>query len=382
MIDLAAIAPSLIVIGVLILCSAFFSGTEVAMFSLRRVDRQLMARSQKSTDSVVLRLLAKPRRLIATLLIGNELVNISISVTVASMVPPLLPEMGDVGLTLVATGATLPLLLLFGEITPKAIAYRTARSWSRAAAGPLSLFMVAVTPIRLVVHGITSVLMRPFTATPAGQTAAELSAEEFKALVDAGSAEGEVNARERRLIHRVFEFGDKTADQVMQPRKRIFALAYDLPTARLIKEIAAGGYSRVPIYHKSLDRVLGIIYAKDLVVQGTGLSAPRKLSDLLHEPLFVPRTMRVERVFRIFKQRKTHMAIVVNEYGKTIGLITMEDLLEELFGEISDERERQKARSAPRAPITSPVPKVAAADIGVAEPAPAGRRDDDGGDRP
>ena len=371
------VLSSLAVIGVLLFCSGFFSGTEVAMFSLRRVDRQLLARSDKASDRLILRMLARPRRLIATLLIGNEIVNISISVLVAGVVTTLAPGLSEIQLILVSTFVALPVMVGIGEISPKAIAYRTSRGWSRKAAAPLWLFMGVVTPIRWVIHGITSVLMRPFSAPAAGQTAAELSAEEFKALVDAGSAEGEVNARERRLIHRVFEFGDKTADQAMQPRKRIFALAYDLPTARLIKEIAAGGYSRVPIYHKSLDRILGIVYAKDLVVQGTGLSAPRKLSDLLHEPLFVPRTMRVERVFRIFKQRKTHMAIVVNEYGKTIGLITMEDLLEELFGEISDERERQKARSAAKAPTTDPVAKVAAADV-----AAAGRRDDEPGELP
>jgi putative hemolysin len=356
---------------VLILCAllgvdGFFSGTDVAMFSLRRVDQQLMAKSERRSDHLVLWLLSKPRRLIATLLIGDELVSISVGVVSAGICASLLPGLGEVELTIVATLLTLPVLLLFGEVTPKAIAYRTSRGWARKAARPLWLFMVVVTPVRLVIHAIATLLMKPFAGAASGsQRAAELSAEEFKALVDAGSAEGEVNARERRLIHRVFEFGDKTADQVMQPRKRIFALAYDLPTARLIKEIAAGGYSRVPIYHKSLDRMLGIVYAKDLVVQGTGLSAPRKLSDMLHEPLFVPRTMRVERVFRFFKQRKTHMAIVVNEYGRTIGLITMEDLLEELFGEITDERERQKARSAgqPPTPVTGPVVKVDKVDL-------------------
>ncbi|HTM19157.1 MAG TPA: hemolysin family protein [Kofleriaceae bacterium] len=351
------ILPDLVIIGMLLVCSGFFSGTEVAMFSLRRVDRQLMARSERRSDRLVLSLLAKPRKLIASLLIGNELVNISISVVVAGVVSTLWPGLSKVELILVATGAALPLMVGIGEISPKAIAYRTSLGWARKTARPLWLFTVVVTPLRVIVHGITSVLMKPFASPSPSATAAQLSAEEFKALVDAGSAEGQVNARERRLIHRVFEFGDKTADQVMQPRKRVFALAYDLPTARLIKEIAAGGYSRVPIYHKSLDRILGIVYAKDLVVQGTGLSAPRRLQDMLHDPLFVPRTMRVERVFRIFKQRKTHMAIVVNEYGKTIGLLTMEDLLEELFGEIADERERQKARST-GAPQTGPVPKL------------------------
>ena len=116
----------------------------------------------------------------------------------------------------------------------------------------------------------------------------------------------------------------------------------------------------MPIYQKSLDRIRGIVYAKDLVVQGTGLSAPRRLGDLLHEPLFVPRTTPNERLFRLFKQRKIHMAVVVDEYGKVVGLVTMEDLLEELFGEIYDEREQMKAAVCPATPPPGSLDSVAA----------------------
>lgn len=339
---LAEILPELILLAALVGASAFFSGTEVAVFSLRRVDRQQLARSERKTDRLLLRLITRPRRLIATLLVGNELVNVSMSVVVASIVPVLFPGRSEVQLALLATFFALPILLFFGEITPKTVAIKTSMAWSRRAARPLWGFFLLVTPVRVVVRAVAAVIMLPFGG--AGQTGPQdLSEDEFKALVDAGSAEGQVRADERRLIHRVFEFGDKTVDQVMVPRRRIFALAYDLPTARLIKEVAEGGYSRVPIYQKSLDRLLGIVYAKDLLVQGTGLSSPKRLVDLLHEPLFVPRSMAVERLFRVFKQRKTHMAVVVNEYGKVVGLVTMEDLLEELFGEIHDEREDLKA---------------------------------------
>ncbi|MBS1123793.1 MAG: hypothetical protein H6Q90_6021 [Deltaproteobacteria bacterium] len=124
----------------------------------------------------------------------------------------------------------------------------------------------------------------------------------------------------------------------MTPRERIFALSYDLPMQRLVKELAARGFSRVPIYQKSLDNVRGILNAKDLVRVAAGQFASRPLGDLLHEPLFVPRTTPVKRLFLTFKQKKVHMAIVVSEYGKVLGLVTMDDLLAQIFGVLRDER--------------------------------------------
>ncbi len=330
----------------LVAASAFFSGSEVAMFSLRRVDRERLAKKEHRVDGLIVNMVSHPRRLIATILIGNECVNVAVGAVMAGLVPHIFTGRSELQLALIATMFALPLLLLFGEITPKSVAIKTSVGWTRKAARPLWLFAVLVTPIRVIVRVLADLVMRPFHSSTFANVRSELSEEEFRTLVDAGMAEGEVNLRERRLIQRVFEFGDKTVDQIMLSRKKIFALAYDLPATRLVEEIARGGYSRVPIYQKSLDRICGIVYAKDLVVQGAGLSSPRKLSELLHEPLFVPRTIPLERLFRLFKQRKIHMAIVVNEYGRVVGLITMEDLLEELFGEISDEREQQKAEAS------------------------------------
>jgi len=192
--------------------------------------------------------------------------------------------------------------------------------------------------VRVVVNVIAEVLLRPLGASARTRPTRDLSEQEFKSLVDAGSARGEVDARERRLIHRVFEFSDKNVGQVMTPRDRIFGLSYDLPTQRLVKELAARGFSRVPIYQKSLDNVRGILNAKDLVRAAAGGTAQKPLGELLHEPLFVPRTTPVKRLFLTFKQKKVHMAIVVSEYGKVLGLVTMDDLLSQIFGVIRDER--------------------------------------------
>jgi CBS domain containing-hemolysin-like protein len=221
----------------------------------------------------------------------------------------------------------------------------------------------------------------------------DLSEEEFRTLVDAGSVQGQVDARERRLIHRVFEFNDKNVGQVMTPRERIFALSYDLPAQRLVKEVAARGFSRVPIYQRSLDNIRGILNAKDLVRTIAAQPLGRPLGELLHEPLFVPRTTPVKRLFLTFKQKKVHMALVVSEYGKVLGLVTMDDLLAQIFGVLRDERAelqntippgRMRVRtpvdvrldaeaSGPAAPSAAPASPDAPGAAGSSDPAaPAG----------
>jgi CBS domain containing-hemolysin-like protein len=266
----------------------------------------------------------------------------------------------------------LPVVLLLGEVTAKTLAAKAPVAWSRACVLPLAAFSVVVTPIRLVINVISELLLRPLGEAARTRPQRDLSEEEFRTLVDAGSAQGQVNARERRLIHRVFEFSDKNVGQVMTPRDRMFALSYELPTSRIAKEIAARGFSRVPIYQRSLDNIRGTINAKDLVrpatgqsTLGVGVGAGKPLADLLHEPLFVPRTTPVKRLFLTFKQKKVHMAIVVSEYGKVLGLVTMDDLLSQIFGVMRDERAALQA--APRRPglrAPTPVPGVPQLDTG------------------
>jgi CBS domain containing-hemolysin-like protein len=341
---LSEFLPYLLILATLVVGSAFFSGSEVALFSLRRVDRETLRRSTTPNDTRVLRLLSQPRRLIAMLLLGNETVNVAISVVMAGLAPRLFGARSELELAMLTTAVTLPILLCLGEITPKTIAIKTSMGWARGAARPLWLWGILTAPLRVVIRAVVDTLVHAFGADPDKSLPPDLGEEEFKSLVDAGSAEGALDARERRLIHRVFEFGDKTVAQVMQPRSKIFALSYDLPMNRLTQEIAARGYSRIPIYQKSLDDVRGVLYAKDLVVHGTGRNPPRPLKELLHAPLFVPPRTKVSQLFRLFKQQRTHLAMVVDEYGKLSGLVSMDDLLGQLFGKLRDERELLKSR--------------------------------------
>lgn len=321
-----------------VLISAFCSGTEVALFSLRRVDREELGKSSQATDKRILKLLERPRRLIATVLIGSQAFNSVLAVIVLSMVITLEPVDDVWANGGIALAITLPLVVLISEVTAKTLAAKAPLWWARTASGPLWLFYWLVTPIRLIVHYSSEIVLRPLGASARTRPARDLSEEEFRTLVDAGSAQGQVDARERRLIHRVFEFNDKNVGQVMTPRERMFAVSYDLSAQRLVKEVAARGFSRVPVYQKSLDNIRGIINAKDLVRTAAKQPLGRPLGELLHEPLFVPRTTPVKRLFLTFKEKKVHMAIVVSEYGKVLGLVTMDDLLAQIFGALRDER--------------------------------------------
>jgi len=315
--------------------SALCSATEVALFSIRRLERGQLAQSKRLTDRRILAMLERPRRVTGTVLIGSEACNAVLAVLAFAVLRQRFAPWPALWL---AIAVALPLIVLVTDITANTLAGKAPLTWSRLWVLPLDALRVAVLPIRLVIQAVAAVALGPFGAAARQRPARDLSEEEFRTLVDAGSVQGQVDARERRLIHRVFEFNDKNVGQVMTPRERIFALSYDLPAQRLVKELAARGFSRVPIYQRSLDNIRGILNAKDLVRTAAGQPLGRPLGELLHEPLFVPRTTPIKRLFLTFKQKKVHMAIVVSEYGKLLGLVTMDDLLAQIFGRLLDER--------------------------------------------
>lgn len=364
----------------LALVLALLSAAETAVLSVRRGDREQMARSGRRADKRVLGLLGAPRVLASTTLLAGETAAAALTLLVAGLAAEIAEERSPGALLGIGLAVALPIVVLLAKILPKSLALRAPLGWARATADGLAVLIALVSPLRLLLEGLATALARLVGAgTPATR---DVSEEEFRKLIDVSSAEGQVDARERRLIHRVFEFSDKNVGQVMTPREKVFALAYDVPMSRLAKEVAARGFSRVPIFQKSLDNVRGILNAKDL------LRAPgqvRPLAELLKEPLFVPRTTPVKRLFLTFKQKKVHMAVVVNEYGKVLGVVTMDDLLEQIFGAIRDERELvqgggkrgQRGRTpVPGAGVeTGPVALLSPASLLDDEPARAGDGD-------
>lgn len=325
----------------LILMSGFFSGSESALFSLSPVQLLKLEEENHPRISLIKSILAQPRRLIATIFIGNELVNIGASALLAGMASHLFIGKPLWFVTLFSTIIPVTLILYFGEIIPKNFAVQAPVQWSCAASRPLHFLAILMTPLRFSIEKIADVVVKMISKQiPAAGKKNVLGENEFLAMVDVVKEKGELDEREYRLIHRVFEFGDRRVSEIMKPERDIFALNSNLPLGRILEEVRRNIYSRIPIYQGTRHRIIGILYAKDLMSVAYRFG-PRhiKLQEFLHSAYFVPKTTKCEQLFREFRRQRTHLALVVDEYGRFVGLVTMEDLLEELFGEIVDEKE-------------------------------------------
>jgi putative hemolysin len=319
--------------------SGFFSGSETALFALSPV--QLMKLQQEGDPRALLvtRLLDQPRRLIATIFIGNEFVNIGASALMASTMDSLLHDHGKVVVSLVSTAISVTLILFLGEITPKNLAVRMLERWALVAARPLTMLALVMTPLRWAIEKIADLVVHLVGRKVAPQ-ATTVGEDEFLTMLDVVAEHGEIDEGEHKLIHNIFEFGERRVTEVMTPAREVVALSYDLPVNRILGEVRHSIYSRIPIYHGTKDRIVGVLYLKDLIPVAYGLGrGRRRLGDLLHQGYFIPRSTKCEQLFREFRRRRIHLALVVDEYGHFVGLVTMEDLLEELFGEIKDEKE-------------------------------------------
>jgi CBS domain containing-hemolysin-like protein len=339
----------LVGVAALLVASGLLSGSETALLSLSKVKREAMAGRGDRRDRAVLGLLANPRRLIVTIILFNELVNVGISTMMTGVGEHTLGLFGvhrTLWVTLATAVATVPLVLMFGEVTPKTVALRVAETWARVVAGPITLLMWAVTPVRVVLQLVSDGITRLLGGRAPTQQEGIREAE-FRALVDVGEEEGELEVAERQLIHNVFEFGDRAVGDVMTRGEELFTLPYEMPLGKMVDAVAASRYSRVPIVRKGaarggrhrVDEVIGVLHAKDLVGYAFGHLEGHTIQELLRPPFFVPRSTKCDRLFREFQRRKTHIALVLDEYGRLAGVVTMEDLLEELFGEIVDEKE-------------------------------------------
>jgi len=320
----------LFIIGILLIFSALFSGSETALFSLGRFKLQLL--KDQGRAGKIPQLLADPRRLLITILLGNDLINICASAVAASLVITL---WGDPYKWL-SIMIMVPLLVIFGEIIPKTIAVNYSREFSLLVARPLSLFTRLVFLPRWLIDKIASLFLNLFRKKEHPRHDA-ITEDEFRTLIEVGKEEGVLEEAETELIHKVFGFGDTLISEVMIPKSRVFCLPFDLSHEKILEEVKRNRFSRVPIYKKSKDNMVGILYAKDLLTLGGGwdLKEEENWQKLVRQPYFIPLSKTTEQLFREFQEKRIHLAIVVDEYGKVAGLVTMEDLLEELFGEIA-----------------------------------------------
>ena len=324
-------------LGLLLFCSAFLTGAEAAFFSLGRARLKRLAIEIGKEPGPLTPLLERPHELLVTLLVGITVVNIAASALATAVARQLF---GASGLA-VAIPAMIFLLTVLGEVLPMTLAVEHPRRFSAVVSRPVAWLSVALAPIRLALGGFAALTLR-LVGSERRPGEPEISEEELRTLVDVGAREGVVERSEREMIHKVFELEDTLVRTVMVPRPDMFCLDVTTPPVELLERLREQLHSRVPVFEESVDQIIGVLYTKDLLPHLHGLPPDFDLRAHVHPPYFVPESKRADALLREFQARKIHLAIVVDEYGGTAGLATLEDLLEELVGEIRDEFDEEE----------------------------------------
>ena len=327
--------PYIIAVVILLIFSALISGSEVALFSLTPSDLPKDKNAATVNQKIILKLLAKPKKLLATILVANNFINIAI-VLLFDILGKIYFE--NLNYTVfkwinirfvVEVGIVTFFILLFGEILPKIYASRNKVLFSNFMAKPLNILDWCIAPLSLPMRKITIAIHNQF-----GKQKSNFSVDQLSQALELTSEE-DTTSEEKKILEGIVSFGNTDTKQVMKPRIDIFALNIELPYAEVIKEVVAQGYSRIPVFEESIDKVKGILYVKDLLpyINRTDFEWIK----LLREPYFVPENKKLDDLLNDFKLKKNHLAIVVDEYGGTSGLISLEDIIEEIVGDISDE---------------------------------------------
>ena len=320
-----------VALGVAILClilSGFVSGSEISFFSLS--DSQLEELDQTPKGTSIRRLLSDPQRFLATILIANNLVNVTIVVLTNFALGPVFDGMSPVLSFILQTVLLTFLILLFGEIIPKLYANNNNIGWARLSVDGLMLIYKAVRPFSNLLVKSGSVMQRVVEKESHDITPSDLSL----ALELTEGAAGD----DKEMLEGILKFGDTTASEIMTPRVELTDLSMDLTFEQVMKVVLDSGYSRMPVYEETQDDIKGILYSRDLLPYiGKATPAGFEWQKLLRQAYFVPESRQIDDLLEDFRRLKIHMAIVVDEFGGTQGVVTLEDVLEEIVGDIDDE---------------------------------------------
>jgi len=326
-----ALVIELVLFAVLMLLSGFFSSSETSLFSLNSLQLEQMRRDDNPRITLIERMLSEPRRLIVTILIGNEFVNVAASVISAAIVIQLFGAENK----LVNLFIMVPILLLVGEITPKTLAIRNNVPFATFQSKPIDLFARMITPLRWIVR----LVAEWFTTLIVGRQldrGSIVTRDMVRTLAQEAVGDGVLDQDEARYIEQIFDFGNRTVEDLMTPRSNVEFLSAELPIADVVKELKRTRHTKVPVYLEHRDTVKGMLHARDLLAADlyTLEQHPEALLDVLREPYFVPETKSASDLFYTFRKRRLSVALAVDEYGGITGLISMEDLLESIFGDI------------------------------------------------
>ena len=315
----------IILLGILVLLSGVFSSSEIAIFTLSDIKIKHLVKFKTKNAALLEKLKKDSHKLLITILIGNNLVNIGAASLATSLA---ITSFGNAGIG-IATGSMTLLILIFGEIFPKAFATKNAKPIALFMAPMLNLLMKLLYPFVWVFDFFTLKII------PNGSSEAlnEITEEEVKGIVNLSEEQGSINKEEQEMIQNIFELDDTYAEDIMTARPDVVSLESSILVKDAKTLIKKTGFSRIPVYEADSDNIIGAIYAKDLLQ----VKNDKEIKHFVRDVFFVPETKKVDSLLREFKKRKIHLAIVVNEHGTMVGVITIEDLLEEIVGEIYDE---------------------------------------------
>ncbi len=326
----------LITLFILILFSAFFSGSETALTSVSKLRLHKILKEKKRGAKALNKLRSEPSSMLTTILIGNNVVNIWASVLAASLAMGYFKNLSNSSIFVgIVTGIMTFTVLVFGEIAPKTIAIRNVEKFALFVAPILLVFEFIFKPIAFVLRYITKPLVYLFGRS--GERS--VTEDEIKMVISAGEEAGVIEQEEREMISSIFEFGDTTVSEVMTPRPDIKAITLDKSLKELRFLIRQVGHSRIPVYEGNVDNIIGVVYTKDLIAKDGN-----RIKDYIRPVLVVPESKKIDDLMRQMQSARSHLAVAVDEYGITSGIVTLEDLIEEIVGEIHDEFEKEAKR--------------------------------------
>jgi putative hemolysin len=317
--------------------SAYFMSSETAITAVSKVRLRQLENEGDERARKLNSLLKDSTRLLSTILLGNNIAQNALTAILTAVTLRWLSNLDlNPGWAIpISTIISTFLILIFAEVTPKSYAFQRAEKVALFTATPLSILHKLFSPVAIVMTTVANLILKVFGLKLVNPEPF-VTEEEIKILVDIGEEEGIIEEEEREIIEGVFEFSETLAREVMVPRVDIVALDVNSTFEEAIDTINMSGHSRIPIYEETIDNIVGILYAKDLL-KYFGLKNPPPLKAIMRSPYYVPETKPIDELFREMRAQKIHMAIIIDEYGGTAGLVTIEDILEELVGEIMDE---------------------------------------------
>lgn len=320
--------------GLLFMLSAFFSGSETALMALDRSRVRYLVEKKRSGAADLEKMLSRPDWLLGGLLIGNNIVNIALSVLATTFFVHLYGERGD----LLTIAILTPMILIIAEVCPKTIAARRAEVVSFLVLRPIKLFLLLLSPLIWLVTRFSALLTRLLKADTEQP---HLSADEIQTMIALGAKAGSLPGEQHKMLHGVFELAQIRVRDVMIPRTEVDGVEFSAGFPEILAQITASTHSRFPVYKGDADNIVGLIHSKD-ILRYIDKSHEFDMLKVMREPYFVPESKQVQALLQAFRRRRVHLAVVLDEYGGVEGIVTLEDVLEEIVGEIQDEYDMEE----------------------------------------